>query len=356
MAVVFLLYNGWRYCYFGDILPNTYYVKGGGGWCNFRLGWLNIKRLWSFNYNGFFISLAPLALIPRRSRRRVACLLAILASYLLYEIKIGGDILPMYRLHLTVLPLQFALASIALQVIWDSFHEVVKEKYLPHLNLLLPLVFLFVLAPKIDHNLGKSMRHIEYRGVRESLDGAHGAIGRYLEREGQDLDVAVSQDMGVMPWNAPSIVFVDTIGLVDRTIAHTHYELGYTPYIRYLLWEDEEARAKIKSMERRLRRYVFSRKPRWFIVNVDVEAQDSELALEALRLRDGDYFAPYVEANAFFYDIASAPEWSHFHFVKGWKYSDVHFLLLYEKRSSSFIGEDDEVYFDGEIPIEDSFE
>ena len=331
LAAVFTAYHSWRFWYFGDFLPNTYYVKGGGGWTNVEFGWLNIKKLWNFNGNGFFISLAPLALIPRKGRAAAFTLMTFLGTYLLYQIKIGGDILPMYRLHLTILPAQMLLASRAIEGLTSLFAEIIKDEYQPWRRLVWPLVLLYLIGPTVFSMYQSSIGHTEYKGVQASLDAAHGAIGRYLQKNAKPGDLAVAQDMGAMPWHAPSVVFLDTIGLVDRTMAHTHYSESYTPYIRYLLWPDEKARERIKDMEARLRRYTFSRNPRWFVINVDTPADKYDEVLEALRTRHGEYFEPYSEANVFFYDLGQAPEWANYRFIKGWEYSNVHFLLLYER-------------------------
>ena len=334
LATVFLAYHCWRFWYFGDHLPNTYYVKGGGGWTNVKFGWLNIKKLWNFNSNGFFIALAPLALIPRKGRAATLSLVIFLGAYLLYQIKIGGDILPMYRLHLTILPAQMLLACRAIEGMTALFAEIIKDEYQPWRRLVWPLVLIYLVGPTVFSMYQTSIGHTEYKGVQTSLDAAHGAIGRYLERNANPGDLAVAQDMGAMPWHAPSVIFLDTIGLVDRTMAHTHYAESYTPYIRYLLWSDEKARQRIKAMEARLRRYTFSRNPRWFVINVDTPPDKYDEVIEALRSRHGEYFAPYSEANVFFYDLGQAPEWANYRFVKGWEYSNVHFLLLYERMDS----------------------
>lgn len=325
------VYHGWRLSYFGWPFPNTYYVKGGGGWTNVVYGWSNFERLWAFNGNGVLVALSPLALIPARGRNAVVALLGFLAVYLLYEIKIGGDILPMYRLHLTVLPLQAVLAARGLEALADGARKVVRDEFLPWVGALAPAVVLLVLMPTWWSALVESVSHDEYRGVRESLEGAHGAIGRYLQRRARPGDVAVGQDMGAMPWYAPDVVFVDAIGLVDATVAHEQYAEAYTPYIRHLLWSDEGARERIRAMERRLRAYLFGRNPRWFVVNVDVPADRADGAAEALRQRHDAFFRPYVEANVFFADLGAADEWADYRLVKGWAYSTVHMMLVYER-------------------------
>lgn len=335
LAATMAVYHGWRLWYFGWPFPNTYYVKGGGGWTNVVYGWSNFERLWAFNGNGVLISLTPLALIPARGRRAVAALLVFLAVYLLYEIKIGGDILPMYRLHLTVLPLQAVLAVRGLEALAHGARRVVRDEFLPWTTLLTPALVLLALMPTWWSALVESLSHDEYRGVRASLEGAHGAIGRYLEKRARPGDIAVGQDMGAMPWYAPSVVFLDAIGLVDATVAHEQYDEAYTPYIRHLLWSDDEARERIRAMERRLRTYMFGRNPRWFVVNVDVPSDRADGAAEALRQRHDAFFRPYVEANVFFADLGAADEWADYRLVKGWAYSTVHMMLVYERGDES---------------------
>ena len=81
-----------RYWYFGEWLPNTYYLKNTGVPLGDRLQ-LGITQGWSTLLTHFSIVLTPIVLAFRASRddERISTLIAIFAMALLYTIYIGGD-------------------------------------------------------------------------------------------------------------------------------------------------------------------------------------------------------------------------------------------------------------------------
>jgi hypothetical protein len=329
--VFILLYHFWRYMYFGSFLPNTYYVKGGGGFENLTLGLTYFKSLCEFNSNYLFLILAPAALISRKGREGHLTLFSFLLFYLLYEVKVGGDILPLFRLHLTILPASIILAVAGLRNLTELFNVVVKDEYRCWLGLVASGFVLWVFLTPFLSMIKVTGSHVEYSSVIECLDKAHGAAGRYLANISREGDVVVGQDMGCMPWNGEKLTFLDSIGLTDRVIGRAHYDVSYTPYIRYLLWPDENARCRIESMENKLREYIFSRNPRFFVINIDISPEQYGEAFEAIGRQDKGYFADKVASNVFFYNLPKAEEWKGFKLVRGWAYSEVHLLLLYEK-------------------------
>jgi hypothetical protein len=180
-------------------------------------------------------------------------------------------------------------------------------------------------------NISATRSHIEYKAVGKCLNNTHGAAGRYIARVSGPGAVAVAQDMGCIPWNAPDVTFVDTIGLTDSFIARSQYDISYTPYIRYLLWPDRERREQIKTMDRKLREYLYSRNPKFFVINISIDESVHDQVAAAIKRHDKTYLEPLVKANSFYYSINSAPQWADFQLVRGWEYSPCYFLLLYER-------------------------
>lgn len=116
-VIPYLAYLGWKWTYYGDLLPNTYYAKSAGS-AYFDQG--GIYAL-SFLLGAHLWVILPLAAIgacpPLRSRGSralvVFCVVA-LPAYTLYVIKVGGDF--MYgRFFLVTLPLWLLLARRGIQ-------------------------------------------------------------------------------------------------------------------------------------------------------------------------------------------------------------------------------------------------
>ncbi len=107
LAALFLF----RRLYFGDWLPNTYYVKTGGGWRAVLRG-LEYFRNYSADHEGLILMAVPWLwglLAPSRERKALALGAAVIWAGV---VAVGGDGLPMYRFALGPLPLMAVLQGL----------------------------------------------------------------------------------------------------------------------------------------------------------------------------------------------------------------------------------------------------
>jgi hypothetical protein len=114
-VLLFGPYYAWRWHYYGDPMPNTYYAKS-GALAYFSQG--GIYLLVTFVTAGLWAA-APLAAVGLWNlRRSVTGWFALLALplYLLYVAKIGGDFM-LGRLYVPVLPLIFLLVEVGLRAL-----------------------------------------------------------------------------------------------------------------------------------------------------------------------------------------------------------------------------------------------
>jgi arylsulfatase A-like enzyme len=114
----------WRWRYYGDWLPNTFYVKA-GGLLNLSLG-LQYLETWFVEYpiaGSLSISgTAAVLLLPRwREQRRtfghVALALLLFSAYLVWA---GGDYMALYRFLVPLLPLAMLPAAALLQMLFEG--------------------------------------------------------------------------------------------------------------------------------------------------------------------------------------------------------------------------------------------
>lgn len=110
--LVFVPYFVWRFQYYGDLFPNTYYAKSGNLWYpdqGLRYLLINVVA-------GGLLLCLPLALVQAFRERRAwigTYGLIVLPVYFLYLVKIGGDFM-FGRLFVPVLPFVFVLAESAI--------------------------------------------------------------------------------------------------------------------------------------------------------------------------------------------------------------------------------------------------
>lgn len=86
-----LALTAWRYMYYGELLPNTYYLKLGSGSTVLRIS-IGLRRLWDFVWLGNWTLFALVLLLPilDRSKALLPLYVAILAQ-VAYSVYVGGD-------------------------------------------------------------------------------------------------------------------------------------------------------------------------------------------------------------------------------------------------------------------------
>jgi hypothetical protein len=122
ILLVFMLgQTAWRYWYYGDLLPNTYYLKMAGGPALLRIirgAFVYVKVIWNFNAALFLL---PFAVILIRPNRQSLLLAAVFAAMSLYSIYVGGDAWEhrggANRFISVVMPLFFVLFAYSLESI-----------------------------------------------------------------------------------------------------------------------------------------------------------------------------------------------------------------------------------------------
>ncbi len=100
----------WRYDYYGELLPNTFYAKVVGGDSQYRIGWRYVRGY--FAMHGALVFVPVAWLLARRAREAWQDYFALLlGAYLLYVISVGGDGLQFYRFFAHVAPLLYLLVQ-----------------------------------------------------------------------------------------------------------------------------------------------------------------------------------------------------------------------------------------------------
>jgi arabinofuranosyltransferase len=134
-SVLFLLFMGgqtlWRQWYYGDILPNTYYLKMAGAPSLLRITrglFVYVKVAWNFNLPLFIL---PFVVILICRDRRTLLLAAVFAAMSVYSIYVGGDAWEhrggANRFMSVVMPLYFVLLAYSFEVIREALVSYFKQ-------------------------------------------------------------------------------------------------------------------------------------------------------------------------------------------------------------------------------------
>ena len=251
-VVIYLPYLIWKYIYYGDIFPNTYYAKS-GGLSYYSQGffyiWVYIK-----SYVSSFISLLGFAVIfvtlkntsTWKDRLRAlflqpsdAIIILALAYLFLYGVffiaRVGGDFMYARFLH-PMIPMMYVTGELSLQKLLAD-----KKRYLQIAFLVLPLLVVFEKSRRdslfIEDN-GKRKDSFQLAGIADehyfwtqtewapvNNIRANEIFGRYLET------IFSGERVGVLLKGQASLGYygnfplcIENAGLTDSYIAHLPLE------------------------------------------------------------------------------------------------------------------------------------
>lgn len=239
-AVIVGAHEIWRIAYYGQLVPNTWYVKGDLSWDKIDMGWRYVV--------GFVVtqpSLLPLLAlslgfraVTRTWNLRLSFLAAMIVAYTLYIVAIGGDHMLAYRPLVAVIPLTAVTIVLALEPVMRGLRGWVVG-----------VIFLLFAIGQIV---------FPGRGIQgaERPDGASYCgriVGDYIRDNWPDGSLVALNSAGATPYYARDIRFLDMLGLNDTAIARRRNIPMLLPY------QAVPGHAKGDG------RYVFERRPDYII-------------------------------------------------------------------------------------------
>lgn len=324
-ALVLVPFHAFRMFYFGEWLPNTYYVKTGASTLVWLAGLEKLHEMFEFNYTGWLLVLAPAAFIDRRHTLEKLVVAAISLGFMVYLVKVGVDEMHWHRLYLPALPFLALLAGLGLRniVLWVS--GAVRHRAVP--------VVLFALAWSLVlwaawANFKFTYKEMNGFNGRGDLSGTyHPDMGKFITRHERAGGLVAFQDMGSTPYYAPDIAFLDFIGLVDRTVARARHSYGLHPFVATENYRNQ------KIYDAEMREYFKARNPEWTILTSYVH---QSMAEQVARDFDRDPRTDHLKhrrANSYQFDIERDP-WFHENYVhvRTWARSATYYLSLYRRR------------------------
>ncbi|MFC1854049.1 hypothetical protein ACFL27_28030 [candidate division CSSED10-310 bacterium] len=241
-SLVYLPYLLWKYLYYGDIFPNTFYAKVTA----FNVWKLErgFKYIFSYSITPPFIFLllylaVPWAIYHRTLNRKVVYILSCLCLYLFYVVFIGGDPMPAYRLIVPLIP----SAVLALYLLTKD--HIIKFKP-SSLSLCYGLV-LCLMSGQLFHPGVNQRRMITAAFIGE-------IVGEFINMTWPENTLIALNTAGSTPYFALNYRYIDMLGLNDALIARREIQNYRLP------WQKIAGHAKGDG------NYVLARKPDYIIV------------------------------------------------------------------------------------------
>lgn len=231
----------WQYCYYGDLFPNTFYVKGTT--LTAAILMRGLSYLWKFTVQPPFLFLLTAAMflyqwLHKELKHQQTYLATNIVAYSLFIVYAGGDHMPAFRLVLPLIPLQTYLLYMLLQ----SLCQATARR-----NFVIYTIVLLLLSLQINHaplNPGKI--------DDAALNGTQ--VGKFISASWPANSLIALSSAGAGPYHAPGYRFIDMLGLNDRHIAKRRIDKIE------LLWQ------KIAGHLKGDGNYVLARKPDYIIL------------------------------------------------------------------------------------------
>jgi arabinofuranosyltransferase len=211
-ATIFGPYLAWRISYYGDLLPNTFYAKVGGGTAALGLGLTYVATFLGPGMGLLLVVPAAVgAWIDREHRLLWGTIHGLVLAYVIY---VGGDIFPLHRFLMPILPVVAALAACGARHIWVRLGSRRAG--------IVFAAFALVAAPLWvrEHALAERVAVMSSR-----LCVVAKAVAEYLAGKTRPDDSIAAMGVGALAFYSDRTV-IDMLGLTNAHIAHRTVPMG----------------------------------------------------------------------------------------------------------------------------------
>ncbi|KAF0151939.1 MAG: hypothetical protein FD143_1549 [Ignavibacteria bacterium] len=252
-----------RLIYYGYPFPNTFYAKTEFSYEFLERGWKYYTDFLEAYLVYGILSLPPLIQLLRfKTNYMENVILGFSLVYTLMIIFIGGDVLPIHRFFLPVMPLLFILFISSSIVLVDEF---VKSKYASAVKLALP--FLLIVYSLFNYHRNEQLM-LEKRSYEIGLVSKMKIYAEFIRSKQEEskirsmsknkkmcnkISVAMST-IGAFSFYSSARV-IDLVGLTDEYVAHHPNEVEGIDNELPLLWKERRYNAD----------YILSEKPDYII-------------------------------------------------------------------------------------------
>jgi arabinofuranosyltransferase len=267
-----------RWTFYGDVLPNTFYAKRLPVPMGLELGWSYIQAFVFPNFAYAILGGIGLICVLRSRGAGARVLPALLSLHALFLLRSGGDWMRDNRFLVVVLPL---LATICVGTAWAFFRtwaaprEHRRQAFTRVALIALSCLLVWPITADVSTDLQSLSTFPGLSGIAETLaphpalgawmigntDGRL-AVGHWIASHACPGQTVLYSEMGVATLQNPDVRFLDIRGLTDRRIARMpeyYRDRGGVQGEHW--WQDAD---------KPLGRYILQRHPEWVVLLWDV--------------------------------------------------------------------------------------
>ena len=253
-SIPIIIYVCFRLIYYGYPLPNTYYAKTEFTAAFITRGW---NYFWNFAKSNLLFGtllFLPLVLLGLRElRSKISLLYGFTICWIVAIVIIGGDVLPIQRFFLPVMPIIFILIT---KSVSHLIHKaVIKSKVFRNLSRLVCFSAIVTWGIFVYNNQYPEMliKRAYESGLVSKMKVYASWVKHQMEINNRKMKVAMST-IGAFSFYSDAHV-IDLVGLTDSYVAHHPLEVNGIDDELPVLWKERHYNAQ----------YVLSEKPDYII-------------------------------------------------------------------------------------------
>lgn len=209
MVIIFGCYFLWRFSYYGELMPNTYYAKVGGSLVD------RLRGGFMYSIEFMLCWLMPIALllwIAAPMKRWSMAIFTSIVIYVLYATWTGGDHFPWLRFYFPIIPLVAVFVTEMVVKLADQFNF--KNQYIVG-------VYKFAISAALVVTIAGIALRVDILSAQghRLLVGKWQRIGIWASRSLPQNSSIVLAPIGVISYYCNNNI-VDILGLTDKEIAH----------------------------------------------------------------------------------------------------------------------------------------
>jgi len=241
-----------RYFYYGDFLPNTYYLKVEGWPFALRIMRGLYTLIWFAYYSNWAFMLLPFTLLLFRRDWKIILLLVVLLGQMAYSVYVGGDAWENHgganRYIALAMPVFFALFALSVHELLQKAVASLGSKREAMIGSRLAYVFIFIIAMLNFNLLLGDWKYIERWQFNRKPDYVAGNennlyIALALQNTTRPGTSVAVIGAGTIPYLLPDRYAIDILGKTDPAIARgpvrTSMGIPDVPFMRpgHMKWD-----------------------------------------------------------------------------------------------------------------------
>ncbi|MBN1552789.1 glycosyltransferase family 39 protein [bacterium] len=216
-TLIFTIYAGWKWLYFGSLIPNTFYAKVSLNYAQrMESGYLYLKG-WFLHWAWPLVILASVSPLQKKNRHVIFVLYIFTATMLSYILFVGGDFMHYHRFMVPVMGPLIILTAVSIQKFTDDcFSRITLIRKLLYVIIAMLCAFGYASSHLYAHYT--HFKNFDPSDPLQETRHRDTILAYYLKKTFPENSTLAIFNIGRIPYYT-NYKTIDTLGLTDPVIA-----------------------------------------------------------------------------------------------------------------------------------------